>query len=241
MSLYLHQHFVYDQSMDVKEDLAIARIASAIGEPARVRILYCLVDGRARTSTELAVIANVTPSTASAHLNRLKSDRLIKVLIQGKHRYYSLENTDVASALEGLSLIAGTSIEQFVPSTPDRLREARTCYDHIAGRIGVLLHNNLTKLKWLSGNDEYDLTTLGEKEIEALGIDVESVRSLRRRFAYPCLDWSERQPHLGGALAAAILKIALKRKWVTRELEGRELNVTRFGKRELQTRFGFQI
>lgn len=240
MSLYLHRYFVYDQSMDVKEDLAIARIASAIGEPARVRMLYCLVDGRARTSTELAVIANVTPSTASAHLNRLKSDRLIKVLIQGKHRYYSLENTDVASALEGLSLIAGGSIEKFVPSTPARLREARTCYDHIAGRIGVLLHNHLKKLKWLSGNDEYDLTTQGRKEIEALGIDVEAIRSLRRRFAYPCVDWSERQPHLGGALAAAILTIALKRKWLTRELEGRELTVTRIGKRELLARFGVQ-
>jgi DNA-binding transcriptional ArsR family regulator len=200
-----------------------------------------LLDGRARTSTELAVIAGVTPSTASAHLNRLKSDRLIKVLNQGKHRYYSLENSDVASALEGLSLIAGSANQKFVPNTPDRLREARTCYDHIAGRIGVMLHNNLRKLRWLTGNDEYELTTLGKKEIEALGIDVESVRSLRRRFAYPCLDWSERQPHLGGALAAAILKVALKRKWVTRELEGRELNVTRFGKRELQIRFGFQI
>ena len=216
----------------------IARIASSIGEPARVRMLYCLVDGRARTSTELAVIAGVTPSTASAHLNRLKTDGLIKVLIQGKHRYYSLENTDVASALESLCLIAGGSNEKFVPTTPDRLREARTCYDHIAGRVGVLLHNNLKKLKWLSGSDEYDLTALGKKEIESLGIDVESVRSLRRRFAYPCLDWSERQPHLGGALAAAILNTALKRKWFARELEGRELTVTRFGKREFQSRFG---
>ena len=187
MWLYRHSHFVYHQSMNVEEnaaDLAVARIASAIGEPARVRMLYCLVDGRARTSTELAVIAGVTPSTASTHLNRLKSDRLIKVLIQGKHRYYSLENTDVASALEALSLIAGGN-NKFVPNTPDRLREARTCYDHIAGRIGVLLHNHLKKLKWLSGSDEYDLTAQGKKEIEALGIDVESVRSLRRRFAYP--------------------------------------------------------
>jgi DNA-binding transcriptional ArsR family regulator len=226
---------------DDSADLAIARIASAIGEPARVRMLYCLLDGRARTSTELAVIGGVTPSTASAHLNRLKSDRLIKVLIQGKHRYYSLENSDVASALEGLSLIAGGSNETFVPNTPPSLREARTCYDHIAGRIGVLMHNNLRKFKWLSGDDEYDLTAQGKKEIEALGIDVESIRAQRRRFAYPCLDWSERQPHLGGSLAAAILKIALKRKWVTPEFEGRELNVTRFGKREFQRRFGFQI
>jgi DNA-binding transcriptional ArsR family regulator len=230
--------------MDVEDDqtdVAIARIASAIGEPARVRILYCLIDGRARTSTELAVIAGVTPSTASAHLNRLTSDRLIKVLVQGKHRYYSLDNTDVANALEGLSVVAGISNEKFVPNTPTRLREARTCYDHIAGRVGVLMHNSFKKLRWLSGNDEYELTPQGKKEFETLGIDVESTRLHRRRFAYPCVDWSERQPHLGGALAAAILKMALKRKWMTRELEGRELTVTRIGKRELQTRFGFQV
>jgi DNA-binding transcriptional ArsR family regulator len=222
-------------------DFAIARIASAIGEPARVRMLYCLLDGRARTSTELAVIARVTPSTASAHLNRLTSDRLIKVLVQGKHRYYSLDNTDVANALEGLSVIAGVSNDKFVPNTPARLREARTCYDHIAGRVGVLMHNSFKKLRWLSGDDEYELTPQGKKEFETLGIDVESIRLLRRRFAYPCVDWSERQPHLGGSLAAAILKIVLKRKWMTRELEGRELTVTRIGKRELQTRFGFQV
>jgi DNA-binding transcriptional ArsR family regulator len=222
-------------------DFAIARIASAIGEPARVRMLYCLLDGRARTSTELAVIAGVTPSTASAHLNRLTSDRLIKVLVQGKHRYYSLDNTDVANALEGLSVIAGVSNDKFVPNTPARLREARTCYDHIAGRVGVLMHNSFKKLRWLSGDDEYELTPQGKKEFETLGIDVESIRLLRRRFAYPCVDWSERQPHLGGSLAAAILKIVLKRKWMTRELEGRELTVTRIGKRELQTRFGFQV
>src|SRR5262245_58549421 len=119
MPLYIQQHFVYDQSMDVEEDqtdFVIARIASAIGEPARVRMLYCLIDGRARTSTELAVIAGVTPSTASAHLNRLKSDRLIKVLVQGKHRYYSLDNSHVADALEGLSVVAGATNDKFVPN-----------------------------------------------------------------------------------------------------------------------------
>lgn len=243
MSLYKHQHFDYHQSMNVEidqTDLAIARVAAAIGEPARVRMLYCLHDGRARTSTELAVIAGVSPSTASTHLNRLTSDRLIKVLVQGKHRYYSLENADVAKALESLSVIAGGSFDKFVPNTPPRLREARTCYDHIAGKIGVLLHNSFKKQRWISGNEEYDLTSEGKKEFEKLGIDVESIRLQRRKFAYPCVDWSERQPHLGGALAAAVLQIALKRKWVTRELDDRALNVTRVGKRELLNHFGIE-
>src|ERR1700732_476197 len=113
-------------------DGAVSRIAAAIGERARARMLYCLVDGHARTSTELAMIADVSPSTASVHLNRLKTERLVKVVVQGKHRYYSLEGPNVASALEGLSVLAGGS-PKFVTSAPTRLRGARTCYDHIAG------------------------------------------------------------------------------------------------------------
>src|SRR5260370_5623078 len=105
------EQFVYYQSVNVERqaDAAVSRIAAAIGEPARARILYCLVDGHARTSTELAVVADVSPSTASVHLSRLKTECLIKVFAQGKHRYYSLEGPDVASALEGLSVLAGGS------------------------------------------------------------------------------------------------------------------------------------
>jgi DNA-binding transcriptional ArsR family regulator len=240
MALYIQPYFVYHQSMNADADLRIARIASAIGEPARIRMLYCLMDGHARTATELAVIADVTPSTASAHLNRLQKERLIKVFVQGKHRYFSLEDLNVASALEALNVIAGG--KKFLPNTPIGLREARTCYDHIAGALGVQLHNSLMKLGWLSvGSKEYELTQKGTKEIETLGIDLESVRAQRRRFAYACLDWSERQPHVGGALGAALLKIALKRKWVVQEFDSRALNVTNLGKREMQSRFDLQM
>ena len=227
-------------------DVLIARIAAAIGEPARVRMLHCLLDGHARTATELAVVAEVTPSTASAHLNRLLKERLTRVHIQGKHRYYSLEGFSVARALEGLSIIAGGSSDMFVPNTPNGLREARTCYDHIAGRVGVLLHHCLRKLGWLSeasrgGDNGYEVTPQGVTGVEALGIDLASIRTQRRRFAYACIDWSEREPHIGGALGAAFLRTALKRKWVVQELDSRALNVTRLGKREMLTRFGLQI
>src|ERR1700685_360431 len=107
-------------------DAAVSAIAAAIGEPARARMLYCLVDGHARTSTELAIVAEVSPSTASVHLNRLKTEHLGKVFIQGKHRYYSLEGPNVAGVLEGLSVLAGVSRGRFVPNTPSRLRAART-------------------------------------------------------------------------------------------------------------------
>src|SRR4029077_10296004 len=103
-------------------DAAVSQIAAAIGEPARARMLFCLMDGHARTSTELAVVANVSPSTASVHLHRLKASHLVTVVVQGKHRYYSLESPHVASALEGLSVIAGGVRGTFAPHAPSRLR-----------------------------------------------------------------------------------------------------------------------
>jgi DNA-binding transcriptional ArsR family regulator len=238
---------IYHQNMSAEEktDLVVARIAAAIGEAARVRILYSLLDGRARTATELSVVADVSPSTASAHLNRLKKEHLVKVHVQGKHRYYSLEGSAVADVLEHLSIIAGSN-GKFGPNTPSPLRSARTCYDHMAGALGVLLHNRLKTLGWLAvistdRNDTYELTSRGIQGMEALGIDVSAIREQRRRFAFACIDWSERQPHIGGALGAAIFKIALKRKWVVQEPDSRALTVTRYGRREMLSRFGLKL
>lgn len=226
-------------------DAAVSRIAAAIGEPARARMLCCLMDGHARTSTELAIVAEVNPSTASIHLSRLKQEKLVRVLAQGKHRYYSLEGPGVARVLEGLSVLAGSRRETFAPNTPNPLRAARTCYDHIAGAMGVRLHDRFWKMGWLAntnskaGND-YELTRSGAKALEALGIDVDAVRGARRRFAYGCLDWSERRPHVGGSLGAALLGVALERKWVTQDLDSRALSITRAGRRELQRRFSLE-
>jgi DNA-binding transcriptional ArsR family regulator len=234
--------------MDVnyQADDAASRIAAAIGEPARARMLYCLMDNHARTSTELAVVADVSPSTASVHLSRLKTERLVKVLVQGRHRYYSLEGREVASVLEGLSVLAGGSRENFVPNTPNRLRAARTCYDHVAGILGVSLHDRLKTMGWLSAGStssdhSCDLTPRGIRAFKALGVDVDEVRRLRRQFAFECLDWSERRSHLGGAMGAALLKLALKRKWVAQDLDSRALSVTRLGQREMKSKFGLRV
>lgn len=244
MPVARQEHFVYHKTVNVAAhpDAAVSKIAAAIGEPARARMLYCLSDGRARTATELAIVSEVTPSTASVHLQRLKNERLVKVFAQGKHRYYSLEGTNVAAALEALSVLAGQPRSAFVPNTPNRLRAARTCYDHIAGTLGVTLHDRFTALAWLSANRDNtcDLTPAGVKAFSTLGIDLEETRTLRRRFAYACVDWSERRPHLGGALAAAFLKFALKKKWVVPDLDSRALTVTAHGRREMQSRFGVQ-
>ena len=242
----VQEHFANHQTIDVRlqPDRAISKIAAAIGEPARVRMLYCLLDGRARTSTELAVVAGVSPSTASVHLHRLKTERLVKVFTQGKHRYYNLEGPNVASALEVLNVVAAGSHDKFVPNTSSRLLTARTCYDHIAGRLGVVLHSRFKAFGWLSTRKDenaYDVTLAGTKAFEALGIDLIAIRTLRRRFAYACLDWSERQPHIGGALGAALLKSALKRKWVVQDLDSRALHITRLGHREMLSRFGLHI
>jgi DNA-binding transcriptional ArsR family regulator len=225
-------------------DTEVSSIAAAIGEPARARMLYCLSDGRARTSTELAIVAEISPSTASAHLQRLLTQQLVKVFAQGKHRYYSLEGSEVATALEALSVLAGGSNKAFVPSTPNRLRAARTCYDHIAGALGVSLHDRFKAMGWLSDrspkDNSYELAPKGAKAFEALGVDIDATRNLRRRFAFACVDWSERRPHVGGAVGAAILNVALKRKWVIQALDSRALTVTKAGWCEMSSRFGVQ-
>jgi DNA-binding transcriptional ArsR family regulator len=224
-------------------DSAVAPIAAAIGEPARARMLYCLVDGRARTSTELAVVANVTPSTASVHLQRLKGQKLVTVLSQGKHRYYSLARPEVAAALEALHVLTDGSA-LFNPRTPHRLRDARTCYDHIAGTLGVSLFDRFRALDWLRADGDstdFNITAAGRVAFERLGIDVQDLLNVRRKFAVACLDWSERRPHLGGALAAAILRVFVQRGWVARELDSRALRVTLEGRRELQRRFRITV
>ncbi|MBA3898522.1 MAG: helix-turn-helix transcriptional regulator [Sphingomonadaceae bacterium] len=227
---------------DSDPDIDVSQIAAAIGDPGRARILFCLMDGHARTSTELSVVADVGPSTASAHLNRLKAAGLVRATVQGRHRYYNLTGSEVADVLESLGVLAGGTRDAFTPTTPSRLRLARTCYDHMAGAVGVSIHDGLKERGWLlSGPADYELTPGGAGALESVGVDVEAARRLRRRFAFGCLDWSERRPHLGGGLGAAVLKLALQRKWVLRDIDSRSLCVTHAGRRELKERFGAQF
>jgi DNA-binding transcriptional ArsR family regulator len=232
-------------NVEDQADVAASRIAAAIGEPARARMLYSLMDGRARTSTELAVIAEVSPSTASIHLQRLTSERLVAVAVQGRYRYYTLRAPAVARVLEGLNVLGGGQRDKFVPTTPDRLRAARTCYDHMAGTAAVALHDRFIALGWLAAvlkNDTaYALTAKGSKALESLGIDVGAARALRRRFAYGCLDWSERRPHIGGAIGAALLESFQRKRWVSQDFDSRALSLTAAGRREFRARFGVSL
>ncbi len=224
-------------------DVAIASIAAVIGDPTRARMLVNLLDGCARTATELAAVAEVGTSTASVHLHRLEAANLITVRRQGKHRYYSLSGADVAALLERMSALAGITREPLPSRAPVRLRAARTCYDHIAGTFGVALRDRFARLGWLAvqvagGEESYEVTAAGAQAFTALGIDLAATRSLRRRFAFGCLDWTERRYHLGGSLGAAFLAVARARKWVVQDLDSRALRVTARGEREMRARLG---
>lgn len=225
------------------QDIGVSQVAAAIAEPARTKMLCSLMDGHARTATELATLAEVSASTASAHLAKLKDLALVRLHVQGRHRYYSLADKRVAQALEALMVIGQNPAPTFKPHTPDRLQFARTCYDHMAGTLAVLLHDRLLEAGWLVETDEqvYRLSESGEAFFEGLGIEVKDLSTMRRRFACPCLDWSMRRPHLGGSLGAALLQAALKRKWVTQDLDSRALTLTVQGRRELSSRWGLVL
>ncbi|WP_225739910.1 MULTISPECIES: ArsR/SmtB family transcription factor [Pseudomonas] len=225
------------------QDIGVSQVAAAIAEPARTKMLCSLMDGHARTATELATLADVSASTASAHLAKLKDLALVRLHVQGRHRYYSLADKRVAQALEALMVIGQNPAPTFKPHTPDRLQFARTCYDHMAGTLAVLLHDRLLEDGWLVETDEqvYRLSESGEAFFEGLGIEVKDLSTLRRRFACPCLDWSKRRPHLGGSLGAALLQTALKRKWVTQDLDSRALTLTAAGRKEIAARFGVML
>ena len=140
-------------------------------------------------------------------------------------------------------VIGQNATPTFNSRTPDRLQFARTCYDHMAGTLAVLLHDRMIEAGWLLATDEqaYQLSQSGEALFEGLGIEVKDLSTLRRRFACPCLDWSMRRPHLGGSLGAALLKTAITRKWVTQDLDSRVLTLTATGCKELSSRFAVEL
>lgn len=209
-------------------DLAV--VAAAIGEPSRAAMLEALMGGRALTAGELGRAAGVGRSAASEHLSRLVAAGLVEVAAQGRHRYHRLAGPEVAHALEALAHIAPA---KRVGSLRDASRArslwlARTCYDHLAGACGVALHDLLLSSGALVGAPGgYDVTPAGRAWFDDLGVDVDAARARRRGFARPCLDWTERRPHLAGSLAAATTDRLLDLGWfVRRASDSRALRLT---------------
>lgn len=222
------------------EGLYIAEVAALIGDPARANILSALKDERALTATELAHVAGVSPQTASGHLSKLTEARLVAVSRQGRHRYYRLANRHVAEALEALMMLAATSTPRRRPRGPqdDAVRYARSCYDHLAGQLGVALTWSLVDLGHLRPDDDsFALTKKGETALGAFGIDADTLRRRRRPLTRHCLDWSERRPHLGGALGAALLTRMQELDWVKRAPGTRAVTLTAAGRRGLRDTF----
>lgn len=232
--------------IDEHED-RVARVAAAISEPTRARILYRLMDGTTQTSTELSLVADVSPSTTSSHLNRLKAAGLVRVRCEGKYRRYSLADGEIASVLEKLSVLVGSARGRSGgPRMPENLRMARRCFDHLAGVAGVLLNDRLKALGFLQcevSEDEsaYALTPTGADVLRGLGLDPDTMRRARRRFAYGCPDYSEGRAHLAGALGAAMLRVMLQRGWFERDPDSRALAITRAGRREMRSRFDMRL
>ena len=217
-------------------NLEFTALTSLIGEPVRATILWNLLDGRALTATELAMRANVSPPGASMHLNKLVQANLLAVESQGRHRYYRLSNAEVAFAVEALAnLIPAKGENQPSPAKFRLLNDpkyCRTCYDHLAGTVGVAITERLVKQKIITPREkEYDVTKKGIKFFADFGVDVEEMRMKRRFFAKTCLDWSERKHHLSGILAAEFLARLIELDWLRRIPDSRAVSITSAGKK----------
>lgn len=237
----------------------IAPVASLLADPTRAAMLTALLEGQALAAGELARLAGVSPATASAHLARLLEGGLVTVVHQGRHRYYALAGHDVAAAMEALGHLSPVMPVRSLRASrqAQALAEARTCYDHLAGRAGVALLAALLERGILARVDRvaggaapqahsprlttFDVTAAGDRTLASFGIDVTELRRARRRFAGACLDWTERTPHLNGALGAAITARLAELGWIERGRHRRAVRVTPAGHDGLAATFGCHL
>jgi len=225
--------------MDAEPD--IARLARTIGDSTRIRMLNAMMEGRALTAKELAYGAGIAPATATAHLSKLESEGLVVARTQGRHKYFRLASGEVAHLIESLTALAPQA--PAARSTAEQpIRIARFCYDHLAGRLGTRLTDSLTSRGLLTSADKlFVVTRKGESWFASFDIDLSRLRRSRRKFAYRCLDWSERRDHLGGALGAAIAQRLLDLGWIEKNRRSRALSVTKLGRRALAKEFGVTL
>lgn len=226
--------------MDAEDQLS--KLATLIGEPVRARMLWQLLDGKAFTATELALHASVSLPNASMHLARLTEAGLLAGEKQGRHRYFRFAKPEVAYAIEALANLL-PPVPQAEAALPSGIKYCRSCYDHLAGYVGVQLNNRLLEEKILRAEGtEYSVTPKGQKWLQqSLGLDVPALQQQRRVFARPCLDWSERRHHLAGTLGAALLQMLLQQDWMRRQKNTRILVVTAKGRKALYEQLGIVV
>jgi DNA-binding transcriptional ArsR family regulator len=223
---------------------SFAEVAAVAGDPARANMLMTLMDGRAFTAGELARVAGITPQTASSHLARLIAAGLLTVYRQGRHHYHCLASPAVAHMVESIMEVSASrdAARRPVLVTGPRdpaMREARTCFDHLAGRLAVRLADAMSEKGYVELSAEGGaVTPAGLKFFDAFGIALERKRSGAHVFCRPCLDWSERRLHIGGAVGAALAARCLEIGWVRRREASRALTVTRPGEQGFRKTFG---
>jgi DNA-binding transcriptional ArsR family regulator len=232
----------------IARDVDMVPAASLLAEPTRAAMLTALLDDRPLAAGELARLAGVSPATASAHLARLLGGGLVTVVQQGRHRYYQLAGPQVAAAIEALAQLSPISPVRSLRESKEAaaLAEARTCYDHLAGRAGVALLEALLARGILAPQAHtdpvrYAVTATGAAAFGAFGLDIGVLERTRRRFAGACLDWTERKPHLNGALGAAVTARLLGLGWLERGSRRRAVRVTPAGAEGLAATFGWTL
>jgi DNA-binding transcriptional ArsR family regulator len=213
--------------------------AKVIGDATRIRMLQLLMEGRALTAKELAYGARVEPATATQHLRRLQEGGLVSVKAQGRHKYFKLGSPLVAELMELLMVLApDQKMKSPTPRAEEPLRRGRMCYDHLAGELGIGITEALVRQGILRKEaDAFAVTRRGGAWFAELGIDLDTARALRRKFAASCLDWTERRDHLGGALGAALAERLVDLGWIARKRNSRAVAVTEAGKRKLGEQF----
>jgi DNA-binding transcriptional ArsR family regulator len=229
-------------SHTTRPDPDFASVAAVIGDPSRALILSALADGRAMPAGDLARLAHVSPQTASTHLEKLFKAKLLSVVVQGRHHYYRLRDARVAELIESLSVIA----RPVVPLTErqqekaGQLRFARTCYGHLAGKIGVAITEALCSHSYIADEDAgYRLSETGMAWFRSIGIDVGGLK--RRPLAKRCLDWSERRHHLAGALGVALCGRVMELGWAVRIRDSRALRLSDSGRAQIRSELGLAL
>lgn len=218
----------------------IAYITSLIGDPVRTKILWTLLDGRAYTATELTICADTSPQNISMHLGKLIQANLLVAEPQGRHKYYRFSRPEVAYAIEAIgNLIPDEKHRKIVGNTNNAaIKHCRTCYDHLAGEVGVSITAELIQQKFIEPEGKtYLVTEKGSAFFSEFDIDTDELKKSRRIFAKPCLDWTERKPHLAGALGAAFLEKMLLSDYFRKTKDSRAIVITAKGQQQLYDRF----
>ncbi|OLQ72183.1 transcriptional regulator [Photobacterium proteolyticum] len=224
----------FTESENYSQETDMASLAAAMSEASRMKILCALMDGRAWTATELSAVAGIAASTTSSHLSRLVKANLVSCLSQGRHRYFRLYNSRIASLLENMMGVTFQASNPSRSKVPKELLKARTCYDHLAGEVAVKLYESLITHGWIE-SDGNDLTLLGKEKFLHLGITLDT--KSKRKKCCPCLDWSERKFHVGGFLGASLLIFFENNNWIEKVPGYREVTITPKGYKALHRHF----